>query len=77
MALRPGPWHFGPMMDELSLAAEFPPATREDWLRLVRSALKDQPFERLTAKTTDGIAIKPLYDRAVNARPVTVSTCGW
>ena len=77
MALRPGPWHFGPMTDDLSLAAEFPPATREDWLRLVRSALKDQPFERLTAKTTDGIAIKPLYDRAVNARPVAMRNGSW
>ena len=77
MALRPGPWHFGPMTDDLSLAAEFPPATREDWLRLVRSALKDQPFERLTAKTTDGIAIKPLYDRDTNARPVAVRSGSW
>ena len=66
----PPPWHFGPMTDELSLAAEFPPATREDWLKLVRSALKDRPFERLIAKTYDGIPIEPLYGRAADARPV-------
>ena len=49
------------MTDDLSLAAEFPPASREDWLKLVRAALKDRPFERLIAKTYDGIAIEPLY----------------
>ena len=42
------------MTDELPLAAEFPAATREDWLKLVRAALKDRPFERLIAKTYDG-----------------------
>ena len=47
LALSPGPWHFASMTDELPLAAEFPPATREDWLKLVRAALKDRPFERL------------------------------
>ena len=54
------PWHFKTMTDELPLAAEFPSATREDWLKLVRSALKDRPFERLIGKTYDGIAIEPL-----------------
>jgi len=28
------------MTDDLPLAAEFPPASREDWLKLVRTALK-------------------------------------
>ena len=41
------------MSDELSLAAEFPSASREDWLKLVQTALKDRPFERLIAKTYD------------------------
>ena len=48
------------MTDDLSLAAAFPPASREDWLKLVRSALKERPFERLTTKTYDGIPIEPL-----------------
>ena len=60
---------FWTMTDELPLAAEFPPASREDWLKLVRSALKDRPFERLTAKTYDGIPIEPLYGRAAQAQP--------
>jgi hypothetical protein len=58
------------MTDDLPLAAEFPPASREDWLNLVRAALKDRPLERLTAKTYDGIPIEPLYPRAANARPI-------
>ena len=58
------------MTDELPLAAEFPPASRDDWLRLVRAALKDRPFERLTARTYDGIPIEPLYPRAADAKPV-------
>src|SRR5687768_2261720 len=70
MARLPRPWHFGPMTEDLKLAAEFPPATREDWLKLVRAALKDRPYERLIAKTYDGIAIEPLYPRATDARPV-------
>ena len=57
------------MTDDLSLAAAFPPASREDWLKLVRSALKDRPFERLTAKTYDGIPIEPLYGRAARRQP--------
>jgi methylmalonyl-CoA mutase len=58
------------MTDDLSLAAEFPPASREDWLKLVRAALKDRPLERLTAETYDGIPIEPLYARAPDARPI-------
>jgi len=65
------------MTDELPLAAEFPSATREDWLKLVRSALKDRPFERLIGKTYDGIAIEPLYPRAADAKPVVARRGPW
>ena len=58
------------MTDELPLAADFPSPTREDWLKLVRSALKDRPFERLTTKTYDGIPVEPLYARASGALPI-------
>ncbi len=58
------------MTDQPPLAAEFPSATREDWLKLVRAVLKDRPLERLTAKTYDGIPIEPLYGRAQQARPI-------
>jgi methylmalonyl-CoA mutase len=48
--------------DILPLAADFPPATREQWLELVARLLKGAPFERkLVAKTYDGLTIQPLY----------------
>ena len=65
------------MTDDLPLAADFPPATREDWLKLVRAALQDRPFERLTAKTYDGLAIEPLYPRARAARPIAGRQGPW
>ncbi|MGE0339544.1 MAG: methylmalonyl-CoA mutase family protein [Xanthobacteraceae bacterium] len=55
-------------MSELALASEFPAASRDDWMKLVESALKGAPFEKkLVSKTYDGIAIQPLYERANNA----------
>ena len=51
--------------------AEFPPASREQWLALVSGALKGASFEkRLVSKTYDGIAIAPLYGRDTGAHPV-------
>src|SRR5690348_16919048 len=55
---------------DLSLAAEFPATDRGDWVRLVEKALKDRPFEKLIARTYDGIAIEPLYPRAANASAI-------
>jgi methylmalonyl-CoA mutase len=65
------------MTDDLPFAAEFPPANREDWLKLVRTALKDRPLERLTTKTYDGIPIEPLYARAADARPIAGRQGPW
>ncbi len=62
---------------ELRLASEFPPATRDDWLKLVRLALKDRPIERLTSKTYDGLPIEPLYPRAENAQPLASRSGPW
>ena len=50
--------------DDLALAAEFPTATRAQWLALVERVLKGAPLEKLTARTADGLAIEPLYARA-------------
>jgi methylmalonyl-CoA mutase len=56
---------------------EFPPATREQWLKLLSGALKGSSFEkRLVSRTYDGIAIEPLYDRAAKAQPVFGRTAG-
>jgi methylmalonyl-CoA mutase len=60
-----------PDADELPLAAEFPPATAEQWRKLVEHVLKGAPFDsRLVAKTYDGLAIEPLYGRRAQAQPV-------
>ncbi len=56
--------------DDLTFA-EFPRASREDWLALVSDMLKGASFERrLVSKTYDGIAIAPLYDRERGTRAV-------
>jgi methylmalonyl-CoA mutase len=55
----------GDTSDDLPLAAEFPPASEEQWLRLVDGVLKGAPFERkLVAATYDRLRISPLYPRA-------------
>jgi methylmalonyl-CoA mutase len=64
-------WHFGAMTD-LSLASEFPPATREQWLKLVDGVLKGAPFDKkLVSKTYDGLRIEPLYQRRADADVLT------
>jgi methylmalonyl-CoA mutase len=63
--------------EEIAFAAEFPTATREQWLKLVDGVLKGAPFEkRLIAKTYDGLAIQPLYTRDAAARPVAARAPG-
>jgi methylmalonyl-CoA mutase len=56
--------------DDLRLASDFPPATYEDWRKLVDGVLKGAPFEKLVGKTYDGVRIEPIYRRAINASPV-------
>ncbi|MCC7347842.1 MAG: methylmalonyl-CoA mutase [Variibacter sp.] len=62
--------------DPLSLAAEFPPATRAQWRALVDGVLKGRPFEKLTARSYDGATIEPLYAPAKEARPVAARAPG-
>ncbi len=51
--------------DTLALAADFPPARREQWLKLVERVLRGAPFARTLVTTThDGITIEPLYPGA-------------
>jgi methylmalonyl-CoA mutase len=57
--------------EDLAFGAEFPAATREQWLKLVDGVLKGAPFEkRLVTRTYDGLTIQPLYPRAAAATPV-------
>ncbi len=53
--------------DDLSFAADFAPATYDDWRKLVDGVLKGAPFEKLVGKTYDGLAVEPIYRRTANA----------
>ena len=57
--------------EDLALAADFAPATYDDWRKLVDGVLKGAPFEKLVGKTYDGLRIDPIYPRAKGASPVT------
>lgn len=56
--------------DDLRLAADFAPASRDDWRKLVDGVLKGAPFEKLVGKTYDGLRIDPIYERARNATAI-------
>lgn len=49
---------------DLPLAADFEPATQDQWRKLVDGVLKGAPFERLVGKTYDDLKIAPIYPRA-------------
>src|SRR5712671_534303 len=56
--------------DDLPLAADFAPASYDDWRKLVDGVLKGAPFEKLVGKTPDGLRIEPIYPRARGAAPI-------
>src|SRR5229473_6410371 len=56
--------------DDLRLAADFAPASYDDWRKLVDGVLKGAPFEKLVGKTYDGLRIEPIYPRAHGAAPI-------
>jgi methylmalonyl-CoA mutase len=56
--------------DDLKLAADFAPASYDDWRKLVDGVLKGAPFEKLVGKTYDGLKIEPIYPRAPGAVPI-------
>ena len=56
--------------DDLRLAADFAPASYDDWRKLVDGVLKGAPFEKLVGKTSDGLKIEPIYRRAENVAPI-------
>jgi methylmalonyl-CoA mutase len=64
-------------MDDLSLAADFPPATHEQWLKRVEGVLKGADFQKkLVSRSHDGIAIQPLYPKAEGSAPVAREQAG-
>ena len=56
--------------DDLPLAADFAPASYDDWRKLVDGVLKGAPFEKLVGKTYDDFRIEPIYRRARDAAPI-------
>jgi methylmalonyl-CoA mutase len=56
--------------EQLRLAADFAPATYDDWRKLVDGVLKGASFEKLVGKTSDGLKIEPIYARARDASPI-------
>jgi len=64
-------------MDDLSLAADFPQATREQWLKLVEGVLKGADFQKkLVSHSHDGIDIQPLYPKAEGSTPIAREQAG-
>lgn len=63
--------------DTLTLAGEFPPASREQWKALVDAVLKGAPFDRLVHRTRDGLTIEPLYPRRSDTRTIAGRTGPW
>src|SRR3981189_458431 len=59
-----------PATADRRLAADFAPASYEDWRKLVDGVLKGAPFEKLVGKTYDGLKIEPIYRRARDAAPI-------
>src|ERR1700760_3220118 len=64
------------MSDDVTLGAEFPAATRAQWRKLVEGVLKGASYDRLVARSYDGLPIEPLYAGAADARPVPGRTPG-
>ena len=56
--------------DDLPLAADFAPATYDDWRKLVDGVLKGAPFQKLVGKTYDNLRIEPIYPRARGTMPI-------
>jgi methylmalonyl-CoA mutase len=64
-------------MDDLSLAADFPAANHEQWLKLVEGVLKGADFhKKLVGRSHDGITIQPLYPKAEGAARISRAEAG-
>ena len=58
-------------MTALPFIEPFPPASRDDWMKLVEKVLKGADFEKkLVGRTYDGIRIEPLYPKAEGKTPL-------
>jgi methylmalonyl-CoA mutase len=64
---------------DLAFAAEFPPVSRAQWLKLVDTVLKDSGFdETLVARSYDGIRVEPLYAKSERPpAPIRAAHAPW
>jgi methylmalonyl-CoA mutase len=68
----------GCTMTDLALAALFPPATRDDWLKRVEGVLKGEDFDsRLRWRTGDGTVMEPLYGQRPGPRAERAALAPW
>jgi methylmalonyl-CoA mutase len=59
-------------MTALPFIEPFPPANRDDWMKLVEKVLKGADFEKkLVGRTYDGIRVEPLYAKAEAKIPLS------
>lgn len=65
-------------MSDLKLAAEFPEASRAEWMKRVEAVLKGAAFnEKLVHATADGIRIEPLYGQQAGPRASRTAQTPW
>lgn len=66
-------------MTQATIDADFPAASRDDWMRLVEGVLKGADFERkLVSRSADGLRIEPLYDKAApSPQPGRAAIAPW
>jgi methylmalonyl-CoA mutase len=58
------------LMDDLSLASDFPPASEADWRVIVDKALAGGAFDVLRTPLYEGFSAEPLYTKQQGALPV-------
>lgn len=65
-------------MSELKLAAEFPEASRAEWMKRVEAVLKGASFtEKLVHATADGITLEPIYGQQPGPRAARAVQAPW
>lgn len=66
------------MMNDLTLAAEFPELTRSEWMKRVEAVLKGAAFEETLVRTTpDGIRLEPLHGQQAGPRAARAAGTPW
>ncbi|MDR1827502.1 MAG: methylmalonyl-CoA mutase subunit beta [Methylobacteriaceae bacterium] len=59
------------LSETFALGDDFPPVSKERWVRVVEETLKGADFEkRLVSRTYDGIRMEPLYQRREDVTPL-------